>query len=104
MKPTIQGDFSSLRRLSGLRPNSHYDGARYIHILWIVSKKRVVYMPRIIRSLFSKESHKNLMIICGSPSPNVSINIRLKNAPLAGSEKPGGYWESDMVTWGGIVD
>jgi len=56
MKPTIQDDFSFPRRLSRLRPKSHSDGARYIHILWIVSKKRVVYIPRIIRSLSVKRA------------------------------------------------
>jgi len=31
----------------------------------------------------------------------------LKTALLAGNEKPGGYWESDMVAWvtcGGMMD
>jgi len=62
MKPPIQDDFSSPRRLSGLRLRSHSDGARYVHILWIVRKKRVVYMPRIIRSVFSQERHYNQII------------------------------------------
>jgi len=104
MRLTIQDDFSSPRKLSGLRPKSHSEGARYVHILWIVSKKRVVYTPKIMRSLFSKESHKNQMIICGSPSPNVSISTKLKTEFLAVNEKPGGNGESDMVAWGGIVD
>ena len=107
MKPTIQDDFSSPRRLSGLRPKSHCDGARYLHILWIVTKKRAVYMPRIMRNLFSKESHNNRIIVGGSPSPNVSISTKLKIELLAANEKPGGNRESDMVAWvtcGGIVD
>jgi len=44
------------------------------------------------------------MIICGSPSPNVSISTKLKTEFLAVNEKPGGNGESDMVAWGGIVD
>ena len=107
MRPTIQDDFSSPRRLSGSRPKFHSNGARYLHILWIVNKKRVVYTPRIMRNLFSKESHNNWMIVRGSPSPNVSISTKLKTKFLAVNEKPGGNRESDMVAWvtcGGIVD
>ena len=107
MKPTIQDDFSSPRRLSGLRPKSHCDGARYLHILWIVTKKRAVYMPRIMCNLFSKESHNNRIIVGGSPSPNVSISTKLKIELLAANEKPGGNRESDMVAWvtcGGMMD